>query len=291
MKKLISIAVFSFAALLFVSFFSCSSQIPKADLKTSIDSISYAQGVLYSQEIERLFAQFELEESNKADFIKGYQQGFNIDAKDKKSIAFILGKMLGSQMGTQFVPYFNMQLFGNDSTKTMNRKDFLSGYLTVVKDEAAALMSRDDAQMYSMTAIEIIRNETMEKQYGGLKVENQEWLERNKSNEGVVVLPSGLQYKVIIEGKGVKPVVTDQVRVAYKGTTINGEVFETNESTTFPVGGVMRGWIEGLQLMPVGSKYMFYIPYDLAYGEQGAGEQIPPYSTLIFEVELFEIVK
>jgi len=292
MKKLMSIAVICFAALFIVSFFSCSSQVPKADLKTTVDSISYAQGVFFaSQQFDQIFAELDLDQSNRADFIKGFNEGFKIDQKDKKNATYLFGKVYGYQMGTSFFPYLNTQLFGNDTTQTASRKNFLSGYLSTVRNDTALFIRREDAQMYSMMAMENIKKEVNEKQYGSIKIENQEWLEKNKGNEGVIVLPSGLQYKVITEGKGAKPAVFDQVRVAYRGTTIDGQEFDSSESAQFPVNGVIRGWTEGLQLMSVGSKYMFYIPYDLAYGEQGGGEKISPYATLIFEVELLEIVK
>ena len=291
MKNFLSFAVFCFAAIIFGSFFSCTTQVPKADLKTAVDSLSYTQGVLYASQVEQIFGQLGLEESNKADFIKGFQETFNIDPKDKKANAYVVGKMVAYNLATQFVPGLSAHLFGDDSTKTISKKNFLSGYLTAVKNDTLTIIKRDEAQMYSMMAIENIRKETMEKKYGPVKKENQEWLEKNKSAEGVEVLPSGLQYKVITEGKGAKPLATDMVKVAYKGTTINGEVFDSNESAQFPVNGVIRGWTEGLQLMPVGSKYNFYVPYDLAYGEQGSGDKISPFATLIFEVELLEIVK
>lgn len=121
------------------------------------------------------------------------------------------------------------------------------------------------------------------------------FLQKNKENPGIVVTASGLQYKVIKMGTGAKPAETDQVKVNYTGTFINGTKFDSSvdrgEPAQFQVNGVIRGWVEGLQLMPVGSKFMFYIPESLAYGVTGAGEVIQPYATLIFEVELLEIVK
>jgi len=294
MKKLMSIAVVCFAALFTVSFFSCSSQAPKASLKTSIDSVSYAQGVVMASQhqIEQFFAQFDIPEAHKDDFNQGFMETFNInDKKDKKALAKTLGRMMGLQVGVMIVPGFNSYLFGDDSTKTISKENLLSAYLTNVKDPSKLLMSVDDAQMYSAMALERIRKEEMENRFGNVKNEGQEWLENNKTKEGVVVLPSGLQYKVISEGKGAKPSYTDMVRVAYKGTTINGEVFDDSESAEFQVSGVIPGWTEGLQLMSVGSKYNFYIPNELAYGEQGMGEAIPPYAVLIFEVELLEIIK
>lgn len=120
------------------------------------------------------------------------------------------------------------------------------------------------------------------------------FLEENAKKEGIKTTDSGLQYKVVKEGKGAKPAETDTVKVHYKGTLIDGTEFDSsysrNEPAEFPVNRVIKGWIEGLQLMPVGSKYMFYIPSDLAYGPQGR-PSIPPNSVLIFEVELLDIVK
>ncbi len=121
------------------------------------------------------------------------------------------------------------------------------------------------------------------------------FLTENKKKKGVTTLPDGLQYEVIKQGTGAKPTKDDKVKVHYHGTLIDGTVFDSsvqrNEPATFGVTQVIKGWTEILQMMPVGSKYKIYLPYDLAYGEHGAGGQIGPYETLIFEVELLEIVK
>jgi FKBP-type peptidyl-prolyl cis-trans isomerase FklB len=114
-----------------------------------------------------------------------------------------------------------------------------------------------------------------------------------QKKEGVTTLPSGLQYEVINDGTGPIPTIEDNVTTHYHGTLIDGTVFDSSvdrgEPASFPVGGVIKGWTEALQLMSVGSKWKLYVPYDLAYGERGAGAQIGPYSTLIFEVELISI--
>jgi len=123
----------------------------------------------------------------------------------------------------------------------------------------------------------------------------EEFLAANASKAGVVTLPSGLQYEIITAGTGPKPTAADQVKCHYHGTTIDGKVFDSSvdrgEPAVFPVGQVIPGWTEALQLMPVGSKWKLFIPAALAYGEKGAGADIKPNSTLIFEVELLEIVK
>jgi len=124
--------------------------------------------------------------------------------------------------------------------------------------------------------------------------EGEVFLAENAKKDGVTVLESGLQYRVITEGSGAKPSATDQVTTHYHGSLINGKVFDSSvdrgEPATFPVNGVIPGWVEALQLMPVGSKWELFVPYNLAYGERGAGQDIKPYSTLIFEVELIAIV-
>ena len=125
------------------------------------------------------------------------------------------------------------------------------------------------------------------------KSEGETFLAENKKREGVVTLPSGLQYQIVKQGDGPKPKETDKVKVHYEGFLLNGKKFDSSldrgEPISFPLNQVIQGWTEGLQLMPVGSKYTLYIPYQLAYGEQGAGQFIPPFATLIFEVELLGI--
>ncbi|MFA8433022.1 MAG: FKBP-type peptidyl-prolyl cis-trans isomerase [Marinifilaceae bacterium] len=124
--------------------------------------------------------------------------------------------------------------------------------------------------------------------------EGKKFLDENKAQEGVITLESGLQYKVINEGNGETPKATDSVKCHYHGTLINGTVFDSSvkrgEPAVFPVNGVIKGWVEALQLMKVGAKWQLFVPSDLAYGAQGAGNLIGPHTTLIFEVELLEIV-
>jgi peptidyl-prolyl cis-trans isomerase len=126
------------------------------------------------------------------------------------------------------------------------------------------------------------------------KVDGEKYLAENAQKEGVVTLPSGLQYKVLREGNGKKPKATDQVKCHYEGMLVDGTMFDSSiqrgEPTTFPLNGVIAGWTEGLQLMQEGAKYRFFIPYQLGYGERGAGSSIPPFATLVFDVELIEVV-
>ena len=130
-------------------------------------------------------------------------------------------------------------------------------------------------------------------QYADVKTAGEAFLAENAQRPEVTVTDSGLQYEVLAPGSGVKPTTSNRVTVHYHGTLIDGTVFDSSvergQPATFGVTQVIQGWVEGLQLMPLGAKYKFYIPYDLAYGERGAGPKIPPFSALVFEVELLEI--
>ena len=151
----------------------------------------------------------------------------------------------------------------------------------------------DDSQINNII-VSFMTNMKSEKAQGAKK-EGQAFLDSNKNNPGVVTLPSGLQYLVVTEGTGPKPALTDKVKVHYQGTLINGKIFDSSiqrgEPIEFNVNGVIAGWTEALQLMPVGSKWKLFIPSDLGYGDNGAGADIKPGATLIFDVELLDIVK
>ena len=132
------------------------------------------------------------------------------------------------------------------------------------------------------------------KKFEGTIGEGTKYMQENSKKVGIVTLPSGLQYEVLTSGTGVKPKATDEVTVNYKGTLTNGKQFDSSydrgQAATFMLNQVIPGWTEGVQLMPVGSKFRFYVPYSLGYGERGAGQDIPPYSNLIFEIELISVV-
>ncbi len=167
-------------------------------------------------------------------------------------------------------------------------KDALAGGKTLMTDEEAK------AAMATLRAAAQKNQEAKMAQAGDAnKKEGDAFLAANKTKEGVVTLPSGLQYKILTAGTGAKPTAADTVICNYKGTLINGKEFDASSKhggpATFPVSGVIKGWTEALQLMPVGSKWQLFIPPDLAYGQRGAGGDIGPGATLIFEVELVSI--
>ncbi len=173
--------------------------------------------------------------------------------------------------------------------KDLNVEEFVKAMKAVLNHEAPE-MATSEAQQVLNTYFTSLQEE----QFKAFKEEGEKFLAENAKKEGVVTLPSGLQYKVITEGAGVKPTATQQVKCHYEGTLVNGAKFDSsydrNEPAVFPVNGVIQGWVEALQLMPAGSKWELYIPYNLAYGERGAGQSIPPYSALVFTVELLEVL-
>ena len=170
----------------------------------------------------------------------------------------------------------------------LNYQDLAQGIEDVLT-HAQPKISYQEAQQVLNTFFQ----ELEAKVAGAAKAEGEKFLAENAKREGVKVTASGLQYEVLEPSLGQKPKATDTVRVHYEGTLIDGTVFDSSykrgESISFPLNGVIKGWTEGLQLMSIGSKYKFFIPYQLAYGERGAGASIPPYSALIFTVELLGI--
>ena len=167
------------------------------------------------------------------------------------------------------------------------------GMIDAKNDKAG--MDETAARGFIMMYIQNKQQQDMMAMYEGNKEEGEKFLETNKAKEGVTTTESGLQYEVITMGSGSKPTPESVVRVHYTGMLPNGTVFDSSvergEPAEFAVGGVIPGWVEALQLMPVGSKFKIYIPYALGYGEGGAGEIIPPYSALVFEVELLDILQ
>ncbi len=170
----------------------------------------------------------------------------------------------------------------------LNYQDLAAGIEDVLT-HAQPKISYQEAQQVLNTFFQ----ELEQKIAGVAKADGEKFLAENAKREGVKVTESGLQYEILEPSLGQKPKATDTVRVHYEGTLIDGTVFDSSykrgESISFPLNGVIKGWTEGLQLMSIGSKYKFFIPYQLAYGERGAGQSIPPYAALIFTVELLGI--
>lgn len=180
--------------------------------------------------------------------------------------------------------------FQNSGIKEINADDFMQGLKDVLNEKDPAI-TYDEAKKVINDYFMKLQSEKLENN----RKAGEEFLQINKHKNGVTALPSGLQYEVLVPGKGETPKATDKVKCHYHGTLINGMVFDSSvergQPAVFGVSQVIPGWVEALQLMPVGSKWRLFIPSDLAYGERGAGEAIEPNSTLIFEVELLGIEK
>lgn len=272
---------------------SCSMQGPQAKLKTDVDSLSYSIGMVQTQGLQNyLVGRLGVDTAYIADFIKGVNDG--TEKTSKRDVAYLAGLQIGQQISNQMVKGINQELFAGDSTKTISKENFLAGFIAGTL-ENHGVMTMDQADMYTRTAMETIKAKAVAEKYAEYKAENEKFLADNKAKEGVKTTASGLQYKVIKEGKGEIPTETSRVKVHYKGTLIDGTEFDSSykrkEPATFGVNQVIKGWTEALKLMPVGSKWELYIPQELAYGDRQTGGQIKPFSTLIFEVELLDIEK
>lgn len=168
-------------------------------------------------------------------------------------------------------------------------EDFIKGMQAVLQGAATEI-----THMEAQKVVSEHFQKLAEEQYAKVKAEGEAFLAANAKKENVVTLPSGLQYEVLVEGNGKKPKASDRVRCHYEGTLIDGTLFDSSvrrgEPAVFGVSQVIAGWVEALQLMAEGSKWRLYIPQNMAYGAHGAGENIPPYSALIFDVELIEVL-
>ncbi|MBR0309717.1 MAG: FKBP-type peptidyl-prolyl cis-trans isomerase [Paludibacteraceae bacterium] len=258
---------------------TCPRKAKPVVLQSLNDSLNYAFGLLNGNDIAMYVLMDDTLGTKKADLIKYVNKGL------KERVHNPQLKNMGEQIGKNIKEQEANGLIGEPSLATdfaLIKQGFINGLLG------------DDSQFDGRTAGEYIQNTLNNIKYGNTKEQGEKFLAENKLREGVVVTESGLQYEVLKMGKGKKPVVTDKVKVHYHGTLIDGTVFDSSvdrgEPITFALNQVIAGWTEGVQLMPVGSKFKFYIPQQLGYGERAAGS-IPPYSTLIFEVELLGIEK
>ncbi|MBO5550006.1 MAG: FKBP-type peptidyl-prolyl cis-trans isomerase [Prevotella sp.] len=286
---------FTFAALAAVAavmMYSCGNGTPKANLKSDVDTVSYAIGMAQTQGLkDYLVSRLGVDTAYMDDFIKGLNEGANA-GDDKKKAAYYAGIQIGQQISSQMVKGINHELFGDDSTKTISLKNFMAGFIagTVGK---GGLMTVDSAQQLAQDMMRQIKAKSMEKEFGPNKKAGEDFLAKNAKAEGVQVLPSGVQYKVLKEGTGAVPSDTSLVKVNYEGKTLEGKVFDSsyqrNQPANFRANQVIKGWTEALTHMPAGSVWEVYIPQELAYGERQQGSDIKPFSMLIFKIELLEV--
>lgn len=255
-------------------------------LENTTDTLSYATGRSATMGlISYLQQQLHMDTTYMADFIKGYEETLR-RADDPQYIAQTAGYQIAMMTKERILPS-TQQEFGEQK---IDAELFHKGFLSALTGDNS-IFTDSLARDFYESHLRAVK----EAQAAVYKKENADWLAENAKKEGVVTLPSGLQYKVIIMGEGEKPQATDKVTVKYEGKMIDGTVFDSSykrnpQTTSFRCDQVIAGWTEALQLMPVGSKWELYIPQELGYGERQAG-QIKPFSTLIFTVELEGIEK
>jgi FKBP-type peptidyl-prolyl cis-trans isomerase FklB len=288
MKKLSFIFVVAIAAIIA----SCGNGTPKADLKSDVDTLSYAIGMAQTQGLKEYLSHMGVDSAYMDQFIKGLNEGANA-GDDKKKTAYFMGIQIGQQISQQMMKGINYELFGEDSTQTISLKNFMAGFVSATLEEGG-LMTMEEAQATARQKQADIKKAQMEKKYGPWKQENEEFMAKIAKTEGLNKLENGVYYEVIEEGKGEIPADTSTVKVNYEGKLINDTVFDSsykrNEPTSFRCNQVIPGWTNALTHMPVGSKWKVYIPQDQAYGDREAG-QIKPFSALVFTIELLGIEK
>ena len=290
MKKFSFIAALAIVA---AGIVSCGKSTPKANLKSDVDTLSYAIGMAQTQGLkEYLVERMDVDTTYMKEFIKGLNEGANA-GDDKKKAAYYAGIQIGQQISNIMMKNINREVFGNDSTKTISLKNFMAGFVSGVTGKNG-LMTVEQAGQTAQTKMQQMKAEQMMKQYGPNKEKGEKFLAENAKKEGVKTLPSGVQYKVIKEGSGAIPADTSKVKVNYEGRTIDGKVFDSsykrNQPLTLRCNQTIKGWTDAMVHMPVGSVWEVYIPQNLAYGEREQGD-IKPFSVLIFKIELLGIEK
>ena len=290
MKKLSFLAVTAVAA---ATLASCGTSTPKANLKSDVDSLTYAIGMAQSEGLVEYLVRQGVDTTYMKEFIKGLNEGASA-GDDKKKAAYYAGIMIGQQVGNQMYEGINRQIYGEDSTQSISKKNLMAGFISGITGKKA-LMQKEEAQMYAQMKMEAIRAKVLEEKYGENKKAGEDFLAANAKKEGVKTIEgSNVQYKVIKEGNGELPKDTSFVTVHYEGKLIDGTVFDSSyerkEPTKFRANQVIKGWTEALVHMPAGSVWEVYIPQDKAYGAQETSK-IKPFSTLIFKIELKDVNK
>lgn len=285
MKRILNIV--TVVGLLAFTVSSCTSYSEKSvNLDNELDSLNYALGFANGKIVNDYHLAKDSSKNAFDDLMRGIKDGMNADEVNEETAqAEEMGTMIGSQLSST-------EDFFGDSTLSVDFDKLRQGLINGVMNFTEQMTSDEAAQYFNGT-MERLNRARSEASYGDNKKAGEDFLAENAKREGVVTTESGLQYEVITMGKGAMPTAESQVKVHYHGTLIDGTVFDSSVDrgtpAEFGVNQVIRGWVEGLQLMPVGSKFKFFIPQDLAYGQQDQGT-IKPFSTLVFEVELLEIL-
>ena len=287
MKKLSIIAAVLVAAILG----SCTNGTPKANLKDDIDTLSYAVGIAQTQGLKEYLTQrMGVDTTYIDEFIKGLNEAANA-GDNKKKAAYYAGLQIGQQVSQQMIQGLNYEIFGDDSTRTVSLKNFMAGFVSGTTGKNA-LMTVDEAAQKAQTLMQTVKARVMEEKFGDWKKQCEDYMANIAKKEGIQELGDGIYYEVLTEGKGAIPADTCRVKVNYEGKLLNDTIFDSsyqrNEPAKFRCNQVIDGWKKALTNMPVGSTWMVYIPQEQAYGERDGGK-IPPFSCLIFKIELLGI--
>ena len=256
----------------------CPKEAKTVELTSYNDSLNYAFGVLNGAQIKMYLLAGDEDGTSTEEFIENINKGLKMNVRNPQIVS--MGKNVGKAIREQ-EPVGLLGISGLETNFDLIKQGFINGLYDYTE------------QMDMQTAGQYVETVVARLKYGEAKEAGEKYLQENALRDEVKTTESGLQYEVLVQGKGPKPTAESTVKVHYEGTLIDGTVFDSSyqrgEPIEFPLNGVIKGWTEGLQLMPVGSKYKLYIPYELGYGERGAGQSIPPYAALIFTVELLEI--
>lgn len=266
--------------------------VAPAELKNGSDSLSYAAGMSITNGlVPYLIQQQGVDTAYMADFVAGFKEAIAA-ANDARQKARMAGIDIASQITQRMLP--GMEKEFTDTPDSILHDLFFRGFSDALLGDTAT-MKQEDAEELFRVKQQTNKDAKEEKLYGSNREAGRKFLTENKLKEGVITTPSGLQYKVLTKGEGAVPQRTDKVKVHYEGRLVDGTVFDASakhgsEPASFRADQVIKGWTEALTMMPVGSKWQLYIPYELAYGERNMGN-IKPYSALIFDVELVDIEK
>ena len=292
MKK---IALLPVAAIMGLALVSCGDKAANVTLSNPADSLAYAQGIRISEGFRyNAVNRLGIDSTLVPVMLDGVKDAFFITKEENpKQRAYNIGIQYGIALREQVLGNIYARMEADGDSAGIDEQLFFNAFAAAVNEQELAI---------DLTTASIFVRQTdykrhlayMEEKYQDNKISSQDFLEVNAQQPGVQVTPSGLQYRVEKQGKGPKPTESDRVKVNYKGTLIDGTEFDSsykrNEPSVFSVKGVIKGFAEGLQMMPVGSKYTFFIPDSLAYGDRDM-PNIKPFSALIFEVELLGIEK
>ena len=290
MKKVTIVAAMAIVA---AAFTSCGNPTPKANLKSDLDSMSYAMGMAQTQGLKDYLVQrLGVDTAYMDDFIKGLNEGANA-GDDKKKNAYYAGIEIGKQVGNQMIKGINLEIFGEDSTKTISKKNFMAGFISGTTGTKGLMTMEQAGELAQKLMTDYKKNQT-EKQFSENKAEGEKYVANYAKGKDVKKLKGGVLYKVIKAGTGALPTDTSMVKVHYEGKTIDGNVFDSSykrgEPVTLAANQVIPGWTTALTNMPVGSVWEIVVPQEQAYGDR-AQRGIKPFSALIFKLELLGIEK